>query len=74
MGDDMDWDEIWDGLDNEKNWDAEKYRAQTTLLAIEDLHKHWDRCKGLDHVLKFRVDWHLFLGFRIVPATEYPRP
>ena len=39
----MERDEIWDGLDNEKNWDAEKYRAQTTLLAIEDFYKHWDR-------------------------------
>ena len=29
MGGDMDWDEIWDGLDNEKNWSAEKYRAQS---------------------------------------------
>ena len=27
MGDDMDWDEIWDGLDNGKNWYAEKYRV-----------------------------------------------
>ena len=43
MGDGMERDEIWDGLDNEKNWDAEKYRAQTTLLAIEDFYKHWDR-------------------------------
>ena len=43
MGDDMDWDEILDGLDNEKNWVAEKYRAQSTLLAIEGFHKHWDR-------------------------------
>ena len=39
----MDWDEIWNGLDNGKNWDAGKYRAQTTLLAIEGFHKHWDR-------------------------------
>ena len=30
MGDDIDWDEIWDGLDNQKNWEAEKYRAQST--------------------------------------------
>ena len=21
----MDWDETWDGLDNEGNWEAEKY-------------------------------------------------
>ena len=27
MGDDMDWDKIWDGLDNEENWEVEKYRA-----------------------------------------------
>ena len=43
MGDDMDWDEIWDGLDNENNWKAEKYRAQSTLLGVQDFHKHWDR-------------------------------
>ena len=30
----MDWDEIWDGLDNEKNWEAEKYRTQSTLLGV----------------------------------------
>ena len=36
----MDWDEIWDSLDNEKNWGAEKYRAKTTLLAIKGFHKH----------------------------------
>ena len=39
----MGWDGIWDGLGNEKNWDSEKYRAQTALLAVEDFHKHWDR-------------------------------
>ena len=39
----MDWDEIWDGLDNEKNWEAEKYRAPRTLLGVQDFHKHWDR-------------------------------
>ena len=39
----MDWDEIWDGLDNEKNWEAEKYRAGSTLLGVRDFHKHWDR-------------------------------
>ena len=38
MGDDMDWDEIRDGLDNEKNYGAEKNRAQTTLLATESFH------------------------------------
>ena len=44
MGDDMDWDEIWDDLDNEKNWEADKYRAKSTLLGVQDFHKHWDRC------------------------------
>ena len=29
MGDDTGWDKIWDGLDNEKNWNAEKYRTHT---------------------------------------------
>ena len=43
MGDDMDWDEIWDGLDNEKNWEAENYRAKSTLVGVQDFHKHWDR-------------------------------
>ena len=43
MGDDMDWDEIWDNLGNGKNWGAEKYRAQSTLLGVRDFHKHWDR-------------------------------
>ena len=28
----MDWDEIWDGSGNEKNWEAEKCRTQSTLL------------------------------------------
>ena len=41
MGDDMDWDGIWDFLDNEKNWEAEKYRAQSTRLGVQDFHKHW---------------------------------
>ena len=40
MGNDMDWNEIWDGLDNGRNWGAEKHRAQTTPPAIEDFHKH----------------------------------
>ena len=43
MGDNMDWDGIWDGLNNEKNWEAEKYRAKSTLLGVQDFHKHWDR-------------------------------
>ena len=32
MEDNMDLDRIWDRLDNEKNWEAEKYRTQSTLL------------------------------------------
>ena len=40
MGGDMDWDEIWDGLDNEMNWEAEKYRAKSTLVGVQDFHKH----------------------------------
>ena len=43
MADDMDWDKIWDGLDNEENWAAEKYRAQSTLLGVQDFRKYWDR-------------------------------
>ena len=39
----MDWDKIWDDLDNEENWAAEKYRAQSTLLAVQDFRKHWNR-------------------------------
>ena len=39
----MDWDEIWEGLDNEKNWEAEKYMAKSILLGVRDFHKHWDR-------------------------------
>ena len=41
MGDDMDWGEIWDGIDNEKNWEAEKYRANSTLLGVQDFRKHY---------------------------------
>ena len=43
MEDNMDLDGIWDGLDNEKNWGAEKYRTQSTLLGAYDFHKYWDR-------------------------------
>ena len=39
----MDWDDIWDGLGNEKNREAERYRVQNTLLGIQDFHKYWDR-------------------------------
>ena len=35
MGDDMDWDEIWDGLGNEKNWEAGIYRAQSIAYCWE---------------------------------------
>ena len=49
MGDDMDWDEIWNGLDNEKNWEAEKYRAKNTLPGVQDFHKHWDRYAPLSY-------------------------
>jgi hypothetical protein len=27
MRDDMDWEAVWDGLDNEKTWIPEKYRT-----------------------------------------------
>ena len=37
----MGWDKIWDGLDNEKNWEIEKYRAQSTILGVQYFHKHW---------------------------------
>ena len=45
----MDWDKIWDGLDNEKNWEAEEYWAQSTLLGVQDFHKHWDRYAPSSH-------------------------
>ena len=35
MGEEMDWGEIWDGLNNENNWGAEKYWAQTAPDAID---------------------------------------
>lgn len=31
----MDWDEIWNDLDNKNNWMHEKYRAKTTLDGIQ---------------------------------------
>ena len=36
----VDWDEIWNGLDSEKNWEAEKYRAQSTLLRVQNFRRH----------------------------------
>ena len=43
MEDGMDWDDIWDGLDNKRNWEAEKYHAQSALLGVQDFHKYCDR-------------------------------
>ena len=34
MGDVIDWVEIWDGLDNERNWEAKKYQVQSTLVGV----------------------------------------
>ena len=68
----MDWEVVWEGLDNDPNgeWSPETYRALTTQKSIEGFCKWYDRYPPCTLFLNTRYWYHFNQSKRYTRSSE----